>query len=85
MAHSITICHIYVLFINSVICKCDMALEWHFCIISQGVALAGNQNIVDISFIAHIKDIAHIYVLHMNSPISKFQMALKTSLLVPKL
>ena len=37
------------------------------------MALAGYQNIVDRSLVAHKKVIAHIYVLHINSTINKLQ------------
>jgi hypothetical protein len=50
MAHSKAISYVSGFFINFAICKCLMAPTWNFmtfCIISQGVALAGYQNIVD--------------------------------------
>jgi lipoprotein signal peptidase len=53
------------------------------CAISQVVALAGYQNIVDRFFMARMKDIAHIYVLSINSTIYNFQIVLKTALFVP--
>ena len=58
-----------------------MALKWQFFAISHGVALAGYQNIVNKSFVAHIQVIAHIYVPHINSTISRFQILLR--LLLP--
>ena len=41
---------------NSAICKCYMTPYGTFCATAQGVALACYQNILDRSFIAHIKD-----------------------------
>ena len=68
MAHSKAISHIYVVYINSAVCKCYMALKQYFF-----VGLAGYQNIVDRFFIVHIKDTAHIHVFPIKSSICECQ------------
>ena len=72
MAHLKTISYIYVIFINSILCKCHMSLKIALLRRFSRVVLAGCQNIVDRCLMAYIIAILYIYIFLINSTIYNF-------------